>query len=139
MGDASAPSTPSPAKAGAWERFLVAAGDPGRAGGAGGLSGCKMNGEFGVRGGGGVETLPEPVGFATRWWCRKTSGAEGAGAVNGVTAGKKGLGGEGLVLVDVPVPIHVPVHVPARGTVPLWDTLLCCPWDLTPQICSLTG
>lgn len=35
-GDTSAPSTPSPAKAGAWESFLVAVGDPGRAGGAGG-------------------------------------------------------------------------------------------------------
>lgn len=46
-----------------------------------------MNSKFGVRDGGrgrsGVETLPKPVGFATRWWCRKTSGAE------------RGWGGEG--------------------------------------------
>lgn len=35
-GDTSAPSTPSPAKAGARESFLITVGDPGRAGGAGG-------------------------------------------------------------------------------------------------------
>lgn len=57
-----------------------------------------MNSEFGVRDGergrGRVEMLPEPVGFATRWWCWKTSEAKGAGAVNDVTPRGKTVWGE---------------------------------------------
>lgn len=91
-----------------------------------------MNSVFGVRDGGrgrgGVEMLPEPVGFATRWWCWKTSGAEGAGAVNDVTPREKRFVGRR------PGPHRCPRsrRCPGPRDSPALGHLAALPLDLTP-------